>query len=167
MWETITNEESSETIATADDLSTFSARYNLVLPDDYKAFHAIFGEGVLFNHFRIWGLSKIGKELEEIRERWQAFYRWTDPASALSEDEIADCVIIGDSFNADELVLSPAHPNEIFYLPADKDKIVSLGVSLEGAINSLVEDLRKEVARYPEDEQEEWDLRPVFNCEDF
>ena len=126
-----------------------------------------FGQGVLFNHIRIFGPDKIRDESSQYQERWKEYFLWVDEDSALSEELLAARVIVGDTFNGDEFVVSPAYPGQIFYLPQDAALITNLGTGLEGAITRVIGLLRKEIANYPEDEQEEWDLRPVFNVKSF
>lgn len=140
---------------------------NIALPPDHREFLKTFGEGVLFNHFRVFGLAKMTAEAAQFQTRWKEYFHWDGPDSALKENEIGNCVIIGDSFNADELVLSPDYPGQIFYLSADDENIVKLGPSLEGALAKCVDELLVEIGSYPDDEKEEWDLRPVFNRESF
>ena len=138
-----------------------------IVSEDHREFLRLFGEGVLFNHIRIFGIDSIDAEAAQYQERWKDYFLWDDADSALDENAIATCVIVGDTFNGDEFALSPAHPGNLYYLPQDSSIIVDLGPSLEQATNQIVEELRKEILNYPEEEQDEWDLRPVFSVSSF
>ena len=167
MWDTIVIEEPPAVLASEEDIQSFEARMHLVLPADHREFLKTFGEGVVFNHFRIFGLGKVMAEAKTFQRRWQDYFLWDEPNSALKIDQVGKCVIIGDNFNGDELAISPDYPGEVFYLPQDKREILRLGPSLENALTNLVDRLATEIARYPEDERDEWDLRPVFNRTSF
>ncbi len=167
MWNNIIVEEVPATLANDADIAAFETRMKVALPPDHREFLKTLGEGVLFNHFRVFGLAKMAAEAAEFQTRWKEYFHWDGPDSALNEHEVGDCVIIGDSFNADEFVLSPDHPGQIFYLPADDDNILKLGPSLEQAFARRIDELLVEIETYPDDEKEEWDLRPVFNRESF
>ncbi len=166
MWNIII-EEPPAILASEEDIQAFEARMQIVLPADHRDFLKIFGEGVVFNHFRVFGLDKIMAEAKVFQLRWQEYFLWEDSNSALKIDQMGNCIIIGDSFNGDELVVSRDYPGEVFYFPQDKHQILGLGPSLESALVNLVDQLATEIERYPEDERDEWDLRPVFNRESF
>lgn len=167
MWKEIVIEEASSTVFVDDEIRAFELKWGITFPEDHRQFLIGFGEGVLYNHVRVFGLRKIDEEAEQFQDRWQEYFLWEDEKSALSEDVIGACVIVGDTFNGDEFVLSPGHPGEIFYLPQDASVIENLGASLAWGTNHIIQKLRAEISRYPEDEQEEWDLRPVFNVRSF
>ncbi len=168
MWEKIIVEEPPVALASATEIVAFEARHKLRLPADHREFLRTHGQGVLFNHFRIFGLKKIEEEIEETQDRWASYFVWDGEGSALTDEKLAKCFIIGDTFNADELVLSPGHPGKIFYLSADDNVCQDLGDSLEAALQTLVDRLQFEIANdYPEEERDQWDLRPVFNQQVF
>lgn len=167
MWEQITNEETPSRLCSESAVQSLEASYSVSVPDDHRDFLMRFGEGVLFNYIRIFGTAKIDNETSDFQDRWKEYFLWDDDNSALDESAIASCLIIGDTFNGDEFVLSPAHPGDVFYLPQDSSRIDNLGPSLESAVNSIIEKQRKAIENYPEDEKEEWDLRPVFGVSSF
>ncbi len=166
MWNAIDKEQESTERFGSNDLANFEEMFEIELSNDHKAFLTEFGEGVLFNYVRIFGLSKIEREYREFQERWGEYYLWDSPESALSKSDLMESIIIGDTFNGDEFVISP-NKKGIYFLPQDDDRISCLGKGLESAIVSYVETLQKEVAKYDNEERDEWDLRPVFNCEYF
>lgn len=167
MWNKIIIEESPAVMASDAEIRAFEKRMQIALPPDQQYFLKTLGEGVLYNHFRIFGLDKIEDEAQEFQRRWQEYFLWNSPDSALVKDHMANCIIVGDTFNGDELALSRDYPLELFYFPQDLESIVKLGSSLEQAISSLAHKLATEIEGYPEDERDEWDLRPVFNRESF
>lgn len=167
MWEEIVKEETPSRLCSEQDMRALEARFDIRLPDDHRAFLATFGEGVVFKHIRIFGTTKISDEAADFRARWTEFFLWDAPDSTLSRAEVSRCVAVGDTFNGDEFALSPDHPTELFYLPQDSSTITCLGTSLAEATRQVIDALRREVARYPEEEQEEWDLRPVFTVSNF
>ena len=167
MWENIVVEEAPEVVATDAQIDAFEAALHVTLPADHGAFLKTYGEGVLFNHVRIFGLEKMQDEAAQFQSRWSEYFLWGGAGSALDEAQIGRCVIIGDTFNGDEFALSPDFPGTVFYLPQDQDIITNLGTSLQAALDTCIDALRAEVAGYDEDEQEEWDLRPVFNRASF
>lgn len=167
MWQTIIVEEPTAKRETAERVADFEQRMRIILPADHREFLERFGEGIVFNHFRIFGLDKIESEAHTFQTRWQSFFLWDAPDSALRQEQMENCVIIGDTFNGDELVVSRDYPGEVFYFPQDEHRIVRMSSSLESALACLVEQLGVEIKRYPADEQAEWDLRPVFNRADF
>lgn len=163
MWGNITIEEPPAVLSSEEEIQAFEARMQIVLPADHREFLKTFGEGVIFNHFRVFGPDKIMAEAKVFQLRWQRYFLWGTPNSALKVDQMGNCIIIGDSFNGDELVVSRDYPGEVFYFPQDKHQILRLGPSLENALINLVHQLATEIERYPEDERDEWDLRAVFN----
>ena len=167
MWDDITNEESPIRLFSEADVRSVQDKYSVSFPTDHREFLRRFGEGVLFNHIRIFGVTKIDEEAQQFQARWSEYFLWDDGDSALDEDALSSCVIIGDTFNGDEFALSPNHGENVFYLPQDSSRIDNLGPSLEAAIEQVIDHLRKEVANYPEEEQEEWDLRAVFSVSSF
>ncbi|MGK5026209.1 SMI1/KNR4 family protein [Janthinobacterium sp. RB2R34] len=167
MWNTITIEEPPAILASEEEIEAFEERMQLALPADHREFLKKFGEGVLFNYFRIFGLDKITAEAKDFQDRWQEYFLWEDPGSALKIAQMANCVIIGDNFNGDELVVSHDYPGEVFYFPQDEEQILRLGPSLEDALVKLVHQQTSAIEQYPEEEREEWDLRPVFNRASF
>lgn len=167
MWTDLELTQGPGALETPDTIGELEARLRVSLPPDHREFLQTFGQGVVFNHFRVFGVEMITQSLAAFRERWQESFLWHGADSALTAEELASAVIIGDTFNGDELVLCPKHPGTIFYLPQDDDTIRSLGGSLETALRTLVAQLEAEIAHYPEDEREEWDLRPIFSVSDF
>ena len=167
MWNDMIVEEPPERLSTPGSLAELEDQFGVSLAADHREFLLRYGEGVVFNHVRIFGPSRIAWATGEARPRWREFFLWDDEGSALDEAALAKCVIVGDTFNGDEFVLSPGQPSRLYYLPQDDFAVVDLGPSLEAGLNKVVEALREEVSCYPFDEQDEWDLRPVFSLGSF
>lgn len=166
MWKNIEKEQESTEKFTVIEVDKFERKYGVEFSDNHKLFLSEFGQGLLYNHVRIFGLRKIERENKEFQNRWSEYYLWENPNSALSKDDLSRSIIVGDTFNGDEFVITPGKDG-IFFLPQGEDCILCLGADLEGAINKFVEMLQVEVAGYDEEDQEEWYIRPVFNIDSF
>lgn len=167
MWKEVIIEEESRSLNSENDINKLETLLKVRFSKDHHHFLQEYGEGVLFNHYRIYGVEKIINERKEFQKRWTEYFHWTSKNSVLTKSDLENAIIIGDTFNSDEIVIVPNKPEEYFYLSADEDCIISLGKGLEKSISKLVENLKKEIETYDEEEREEWDIRPVFNCEDF
>jgi len=164
MWDDIEKKEEPNKLNSEEELNLFSEEKDISLSEDHKFFLKNFGEGVIFNHIRVFGIQRIRNQHREFQERWGTYFLWDDPESELNEEDMKSCIIIGDTFNGDELVIFP-EDNSIYYLPQDDKKIINL--ALENAIQSLVQAQIEEVKTYSKQEQEEWDLVPVFSVSSF
>lgn len=167
MWNDISTEEAPGRLSTPEALGALETQFGVSLPPDHRDFLLRFGEGVVFNHIRIFSPERAAAATIEARSRWQEFFLWDEEDSALDEAALARCIIVGDTFNGDEFVLSPGPGSRLYYLPQDDFSAVDLGESLEAGVGQVVTALREEVAGYPEEEREEWDLRPVFSLSSF
>lgn len=166
-WTHLNLVESPQRTENAIDLTTFQAKRDVELAPDHVSFLEELGEGVIYNHVRVWGLDFIRKQLHGHRQRCAEYWLWDHPDSALSEDDVAAWVPIADSFSGDEFVVCPGRGGTIFLLPSDDHVIRVMGDTLRGAMETYVAELRAEVATYDEEEQDEWDLSPSFAVSSF
>ena len=106
------------------------------LPPGYRAFITRFGEGDYADLFRIYPPERILSGLPAARALWaeqwypdqQGKLHWFFEGSEhlLRPDEMAHAVLIGDTFDGDELVIHPAHPGRLYLLPRHADLIVTV-----------------------------------------
>jgi hypothetical protein len=117
------------------EVEVLEQHLGFALPGGYRDFITRFGEGDYCDLFRIYPPVRIREEYASHREYWQGWYyeyegvdHWFFEGSQhiLSEEQLQACIIIGDSFDGDEIVYYPPHPDKLFVLPRHDEQIYTL-----------------------------------------
>jgi hypothetical protein len=117
------------------EVEALEQHLGFALPDGYRDFITRFGEGDYCDLFRIYPPVRIREEYASYRDAWEGWYyeyegvnHWFFEGSEhiLSEAQLQACIIIGDSFDGDEIVYYPPQPDKLFVLPRHDQRIYTL-----------------------------------------
>lgn len=127
--------------STPDDVAGAEEKLGSRFPAGYADYVCRFGEGILGGSYvRIYPPRRIldgENNCAEWRERVNEYWFWDDGADVLSKQTALQCVIIGDTFDGDELVFHPSDPDRVFILPRYAEVIHAVDGGLEPAIEWL------------------------------
>ena len=122
-------------LATADDVDDLASRFWITVPPGYREYVTRLGEGVLGGSLvRIYPPWRIEKELPEWRRRISKYWFWDEGREVLPKERAAECVIVGDTLNGDELLFHPNRPSRLFVLPHDSGQVFDAGGDLLAAV---------------------------------
>lgn len=117
------------------------ARLGIRFPSGYREYVTRFGEGFLGGTYvRIYPPRRIVSGVNnnaEWRERIDQYWFWDEGKETLSKDRALECVIIGDTYDGDELIVHPDSPETIYVLPRHSEGIHIAGEGLFEAIDWL------------------------------
>ncbi len=117
------------------------ARLGIRFPRDYREYVTRFGEGILGGTYvRVYPPRRIidgPDNLDEWRQRIDEYWFWDDGAAVLTKPKALECVIIGDTFDGDELIVHPGEPDRIYILPRHSEDIFAVDGGLLPALDWL------------------------------
>jgi hypothetical protein len=94
--------------ADLSEVRNLEAQLWISFPDGYTEYVTMLGEGVLGGTFvRIYPPWRIARELEAWRSRIRKYWFWDAGREVLPKERAVECVIIGDTWDGDELVFHP------------------------------------------------------------
>jgi hypothetical protein len=109
------------------EVKQIEAHLGIQLPLGYTEFITQFGIGLYCGFFRIYSPEQIKQQYFDQRKLWDRQYfidnlgirHWFFEGSEdiLSETELQESFVIGDSMDGDNLVFYPPHPDKIYILP--------------------------------------------------
>jgi hypothetical protein len=120
---------------TASEWRAFRKEFGAPLPA-YEEFMNTLGEGIYSTAVRVYPPSRILAEISIFRNRWQQYFNWAASDSDLSQQDLIDAVVLGDSFDGDEIVTTPTQAG-VFILPRHRDRIVRVGDDFDDAITYI------------------------------
>jgi hypothetical protein len=127
--------------ASSDEVDAAERTLGIRFPAGYREYVTRFGAGVLGGTLvRIYVPQRIltgYNNVTEWRARLERFWFWDEGRDVLTRDEVRASVIIGDTLQGDELIVSPAHPGRIYVLPHDDERIYLAGEDLPTALEWL------------------------------
>ncbi len=127
--------------ATSEEVDAAERALGVTFPAGYREYVTRFGAGVLGGTLvRVYVPERIlhgANNVTEWRARIERFWFWDEGRDVLSRDEVRASVIIGDTLQGDELIVSPAHPGRIYVLPHDDERIYVAGEDLPAALEWL------------------------------
>jgi hypothetical protein len=121
-------------VARPVDVDAFADRMWITLPDGYRDFVTRLGEGMFSGYIRIYPPWRIENELASWRQRIKDYWFWAEGAPLLPQARAAECIVIGDTIDGDELVFHPARPQRLFLLPRHSQTVLEVGTDLLSAI---------------------------------
>jgi hypothetical protein len=125
-------------LAKRADVDRFESGHWLTFPDGYREYVTRLGEGVLGGDWvRIYPPWRIGRELDEWRERIRRHWFWDAGRKVLPKTRALECVILGDTTGGDELVFHPCRRDRLWVLPRDDGKVFEAGRDLLSAVEWL------------------------------
>ncbi len=122
-------------LATPTEADELASRLWITFPKGYREYVTLLGEGILGGSFvRIYPPWRIEQELPGWRRRIKKYWFWDCSRKLLPKERAAECVILGDTTNGDELIFHPTRPNQLFILPRDSELIFATGADLLTAV---------------------------------
>ncbi|MBV7555186.1 SMI1/KNR4 family protein [Pseudomonas sp. PDM28] len=110
-------------------------------PTGYREYVTQFGEGILGGvYIRIYPPHQIlhGENSQaNWLERINQFWFWDDDKELMPKEKALQCIIIGDTYDGDELIIHPEDPERIYVLPRHSEAALVAGHGLVEAIEWL------------------------------
>ena len=121
--------------ARACDVTAAEQALGARFPAGYGDYITRFGRGVLGGtYIRIYMPARVVADLAEWRARIDEFWFWDDGVEVLAKARALECIVIGDTWDGDELIFHPSAPDTIYVLPRHQETIFVAGVGLPAAI---------------------------------
>jgi hypothetical protein len=121
--------------ASATDVTGAERELGCRFPRGYAEYVQRLGRGSLNNEVRVMMPGQILAVLGDWRARWQEFWFWDDPESAVDQDRVLGAVPVADTHVGDELWFHPDDPDTVIVLPRESDRSYAVGPGLDGAID--------------------------------
>jgi hypothetical protein len=123
------------------EVDAAEAQLRIRFPTGYREYVTTFGEGVLGGTYvRVYPPRRIlsgHNNVTEWRRRIDEYWFWDDGQDVLTKEQALQSVIIGDTFDGDELIVHPDQPEKIYVLPRHSGGIHVAGNGLPAAIEWL------------------------------
>ena len=121
-------------VATEDEIDVLEADLGIRLPEGYREFMVVLGEGVLGGTYvRIYPPWRIRRELQGWQNRIREYWFW----KGLDKERALAAVVVGDTLDGDELIVHPSDPDEIWVLPRHSERALVAGRGLWEALEWL------------------------------
>lgn len=128
-------------LSTPAEVDQAEDRLGIRFPTGYRDYVTRFGEGLLGGSYvRIYPPRRIlggQNNLAEWRQRIAEYWFWDEGREVLTKEQALQSVIIGDTFDGDELIVHPGEPERILVLPRNSGSIYVAGIGLPEAIEWL------------------------------
>lgn len=128
-------------LTTSEEVDAAESQLGADFPSGYREYVTTLGEGVLGGcYIRIYPPRRILDGLNnqrEWRDRIDVYWFWAAGHDVLTKDKALECIIVGDTFDGDELIFHPSNPDRIYVLPRHFDKVFIAGDSLFAAMEWL------------------------------
>lgn len=122
-------------LTNVEDIELCEEKLNIEFDNDYKDYVLTYGNGILGGtYIRIYLPERITEILTEWRSRIDEYWFWDEGKTVLTKEDALSSVIIGDTFDGDEIIL---YKNEYYILPRYSEMIYKLGQSLEEVVSWL------------------------------
>jgi hypothetical protein len=130
MFENITVIGGPLVLSTHQEVDAAEAHLGIRFPTGYREYVTKLGEGPLGgSYIRIYPPHRIfgrtSNNLLQWRQRISEYWFWDLGRDLLSKEEALQSVIIGDTFDGDELIVHPSNP--VFVLSRNSDGIYVAG----------------------------------------
>jgi hypothetical protein len=119
------------------DVDALEEELGIRFPPGYKDFIVLFGEGTLSDTVRIYSPTRIRRELQQVRERWNQYYFWEAGSAVLVKAQVLASTIFADTVDGDELIVAANADNGIYVLPRHAENIFFAGSDLSSALGWL------------------------------
>lgn len=120
----------------SSEVEEVESSLGITFPEAYRDFITRFGEGAMTD-IRIYPPRRIMNGLNKLkqwRKRIAAYWFWNHEPVILKKEKALECVIIGDTFDGDELTFHPNEPDTTYFLPRHKDNIFKVEGGLYAAM---------------------------------
>ena len=141
MFENITVKGGPLVLSTAAEVDQAQVALGTRFPSGYREYVTQFGEGILGGvYVRIYPPHQI-MHGENSQPQWLArinqYWFWDDDKELMPKEKALQCVIIGDTYDGDELIIHPDDPDRIYVLPRHSEAALVAGNGLVEAIEWL------------------------------
>jgi len=141
MFENVTVVGEGVTPVAPEDVEAAEAALGTRFPIGYAEYVTRFGEGILGGvYVRVYPPERIlhgDNNVHQWRERIARYWFWHEGSGLLTQRQAAECVVIGDTYDGDELVVHPSLPDRILVLPRYHENVLLAGSGLADAIEWL------------------------------
>lgn len=128
-------------LATPGEVAEMESVLQTKFSSEYLVFITKYGEGILGGtYIRIyppWQIMAGDNSYKEWRKRIDVYWFWDDGREILSKNKALECIIIGDTYDGDEIIFHPSEPEVFYVLPRYEENIYRVGPGLLGAMEWL------------------------------
>jgi|GEM_PF-7094588 len=122
-------------------------KFNTTLSDDYKMLMTQFGYGEFAGEITFRTPKMVLDELESHRNMWHDFYRpngaaqpWFDnEQDVMTYEQIMKSILLGSSYNSDELIHCPDNSDLIYIISIDPAKLVTVKADFQSICREIHE----------------------------
>lgn len=141
MFDNITTVGGPLVLSDPSEVDRAEARLGIRFPTGYREYVTRFGEGILGGSYvRIYSPRRIvdgPNSLAEWRQRIEEYWFWDEGREVLTKRQALQSIIIGDTFDGDELIAHPGESDRLYVLPRNSENIFVAGLGLPAAIEWL------------------------------
>jgi hypothetical protein len=105
------------------EVEALQTQIGVALPSGYVDFIRRFGEGEYCDLFYIHSPSTLLKRLPDFRSVWADYWFFEGSEHLLSQEEVQQSYLLGESKDGDEIVFYPPRSHELYMLPRHSEKI--------------------------------------------
>jgi len=128
-------------LSTDADVDYAESQLGIRFPSGYREYVTRLGEGLMGGtYIRIYPPRRIltgDNNLAEWRKRINEYWFWNEGRDILTKEKALECIIIGDTFDGDELVVHPSNSERIYVLPRNFESVFLAGDGLFPAMEWL------------------------------
>ncbi|STQ89548.1 SMI1/KNR4 family protein [Iodobacter fluviatilis] len=128
-------------LSSESEVDEAEVKLGICFPSGYREYVTRFGEGILGGTYvRIYPPHRILSGInnnEEWRQRIMQYWFWDNGRDTLSKETALESIIIGDTYDGDELIVHASHPERIHVLPRYSEDIHIAGNGLAEAMEWL------------------------------
>lgn len=125
-------------LATALDIRNAERALGATFPAGYAAFVTTIGSGECDSYVRIYSPAAVAGSCYRLRLLFKEYARfWDDEPDTLSEQQLGEVIVIGDTIDTDYLAFPPSTPSSYYILPRYDERTYRIGASLGEALDWL------------------------------
>lgn len=129
------------------EIDQLEEKFNTILPDDYKMLMTNFGDGELAGEIHFRTPQAILEEYEEHQAMWHSFYRpdgeaqpwFDDEQDVMTYDQLMQSMLLGSTFNSDELIHCPDTPDLIYINSIRPANLVAVNADIQSICREIFE----------------------------
>ena len=127
-------------LATASEIREAETALGCALPSGYRDFVTTLGSGECDGYFRVYSPTDAASSCYKLRSLFKEYaHFWDDDLDALSEEQLGEVVVIGDTIDTDYVVFHPSKPRGFYILPRNDEQTYRIGATFAEALTWLTE----------------------------